>query len=90
MPSSDAAATARVPCTRATSATRRPSRTRKTVTVIGAGAGAVVVAVVVDGEVVVGRVVLASFEPPQPATAPESAMMISARLLTSLQFGRVG
>ena len=59
-------------------------------TVIGVGAGEVVVAAVVDGEVVVGRVELASFEPPHPAAAPQSAMMISARLLTSLQFGRVG
>ena len=53
-------------------------------TVIGAGAGAVVVGPVVDGEVVVGSVVLASFEPPHPARNPQSAMMISARLLTSL------
>jgi hypothetical protein len=61
------------------------------VTVIGAGAGAVVDAVVVVEEVVVaGDVVLASFEPPHPATTPQSAAMISARLLTSLQFGRVG
>jgi hypothetical protein len=60
------------------------------VTVIGAGAGAVVLVVVVDDVVVAGDVVLASFEPPQPTRATQSAVeMISARLLTSLQFGRV-
>jgi hypothetical protein len=59
--------------------------------VIGVGAGAVVVdRVDVDGIVVEDDVVLAPFELPQAARAAQSAMRISTRLLTSLQFGRVG
>jgi hypothetical protein len=44
----------------------------------------------VDCVVVVAVVVLVCFEAPQPVTAPQSAMRMSARLLMSLQFGRVG